>query len=320
MTMRHSRARASARARLFRLGLRFIRQSKTHERSHMAARWSKSIEFNSHSVRFKRNATYHPQKPLISKRGSIKSFSRHSRLRLRESLSNSSLPDSQIFGITLTLPWKDSSDTLLEDYRASFNRFTSSFRFNLPFSACIFRHELQRRRMPHCHLVCWLSSSDALRLDIQNSDDLKSFVFNWWRKALQDMRGGSFRSFLNHGVDVSSLDDKLAMFRYISDHASKSKQAQLGYMGKQWGFINRKLLHLLPSDTVRFVHRSDFVFFQRSVSRLTRFRLAAPCVFGSKLSHNRSGISINFVSSNTVNKLLDFIGRNRIFQILAKTV
>lgn len=279
---------------------------------HEYRRWSSVVDVSSHHVRFHRNPTYHPKPDQISRRGSISSFSRHSRLRLRESLANASLAASDVFGVTLTVPWKNLSEPLsdtLERYRECFNRFGVYFRRKYPFSAAIFRHELQRRKMPHCHLVVFFSLQD---LKGRGLLDLRREVFDIWLRSLNGFfGGGSLLAFSRHGVKVDRLADRDAMFRYISDHASKSKQAQLGYKGKQWGYINKSLLSNRVKISYQFRHQSDIYFFQRHISKACRFFIKAPCVFGKKLSRDLNGVSIQFVKGSTVRKLICYIEHDR---------
>ena len=54
--------------------------------------------------------------------------------------------------------------------------------------------------------------------------------------------GGSRSGAMSHSCKLEPLDDLPALFRYVADHTSKHKQAQLGYHGKQWGYLNRHLL------------------------------------------------------------------------------
>ena len=95
-------------------------------------RFSFVVDVSSHHIRFHRVPTYHPKPDHIARRGAISSFSRHSRLRLRDALANASLADSECFGVTLTVPWQKcscaSSRCALSVYRECFNRFGVYFR------------------------------------------------------------------------------------------------------------------------------------------------------------------------------------------------
>ena len=276
-------------------------------------RWSPVVDCSSHHVRFHRNSTFQPRPDEIPRRGSISTFSRHSRLRLREALADASLAASSTWGITLTVPWQQTPcrgfSCVLPVYKACFNRFGVYFRRRFPSSAAIFRHELQRRKMPHCHIVAFFHHSD---IEGVSASDLQSIVYTLWLRALNGfLGGGSLLAFSRHGVKVDYLADRDAMFRYISDHTSKSKQAQLGYKGKQWGYIKKSLLSDRVKISYRFRYQADMYFFQRHISKACRFYVKASCVFGRKLSNKTNGVSIQFVKGSTVRKLIRYISKYR---------
>lgn len=276
-------------------------------------RWSASVVVTSKAVRFRRIPTYHPKPDQVARRGAIRTFSRHSRLRLRDSLANACLAASDTFGLTLTVPWQNGSVGLsgaLLEYRVCFNRFTTYFRREFPFSACIFRHELQQRKMPHCHLVCFIAFQDLKKGEGLKQIQQRMFLL-WLRSLNGSLHGGSLLAFSRHGVKLEHLADQDAMFRYVSDHASKSKQAQLGYQGKQWGYINRSVLSSRVKIRYEFRFQADLWFFQRHVEKCCRFFVEAPCVFGKKLSRHTHGVSVLFVRGSTVRKLIRYISKNR---------
>lgn len=286
-------------------------------------RFERVVSISEKAVRFHRSPSYLPEKGNISKRGKILEFSSHSALRLREALAFSELKSASItFGVCLTLPWqmsafKDFDLDLCTLYRECFHRFTISFRRKFPNSAAIFRHELQARKIPHAHLVVYFSSFDLRIVEVLRSkrtleNDLKLILSSLWLKALQNQfYGGSVAGFLKYGVKVEKLDGSPAAIRYICDHESKHKQAQLGYIGKQWGYIARALI--VPSGSVKFCFSSgsNLVKFTRSVRRLCQFHVDAPTKqFGKKLIPSCRLRSINFVSSKTAYKLCEYIEKN----------
>ena len=137
-------------------------------------------------------------------------------------------------------------------------------------------------------------------------------VFDLWLRSLNGfLGGGSLLAFSRHGVKVERLADRDAMFRYISDHASKSKQAQLGYQGKQWGYIKKSLLSSRVKISYQFRYQSDIYFLQRHISKACRFFVRCPCVFGRKLSNKTNGVSIQFVKGSTVRRIIRYIESSR---------
>lgn len=318
-------------------------------------RFVKSVLAGEKSVKFRRAPTYnpaaHPEK--IEKRGEISSFSRHSAFRLRQALADLHVSHSRAVGVTLTVPWQLSSyrvvsgslfhrpidiDRLYADYKAAFNRFGVAFRRMFPNSAAIFRHELQRRDVPHCHLVIYFADIDLpyRAQDVRSSDRLlwiREKMYQLWQSAIKfEFRGGSVEGFYRRGIVCTYLDDLPAIFRYIGDHTSKHKQSQLGYRGKQWGFLNRSLLVCRHFTRFDFADSHELVLFQRCVTKLCRFVVKSRCVwssdprydskkggrvdldykpFGYKLSNRRRLVSIQFVDFNTTRRIFDWIIQQR---------
>lgn len=300
-------------------------------------RWENHVKVFSHAVKFVRFPTYdcrlNPNHKRV-KRGNINSFSRHSRLRLREAIAKSRLENCQgIFGVCLTVPWVDDSisfDNYLVEYRECFHRFTIYFRRCFSLSACIFRHELQTRKMPHCHLILYLS-----KLDCISNNDLESTIKSLWVRSLQgSYHKGNSVSFLRFGCKVDPLDNLPSLFRYISDHTSKSKQAQLGYIGKQWGYINKQVFASEKPFIFSFTSESQKIFFQRHIKKLSYFtssyhslrkknkwspkhftksgKAARFTKFGYKKIRNNSCAGLRFIESKIVNQICHYINRNDI--------
>ena len=261
--------------------------------------------------------------PSLSKKGSnekpparrskIRSFSSHSRLRLRDALARYEMPGCKKYGVCLTVPWVDTDFDVMAEYRACFNRFGVSFRRSFPGSAAIFRHELQVRKMPHCHFVLYLSLVDALDEIL-----LQDKIWQLWKKAVMvsGLHGGSECGFMRYGIKFEPLDDLPDMMRYLSDHTSKSKQAQLGYQGKQWGYINRSVLVLSAVPVYRFPDEKIKVQFVRHIQKMCRFRISIPIsskrdyfkCFSFKRSSRRRLSSIYFADLSTTARLADFLG------------
>lgn len=243
-----------------------------------------------------------------SPRGKITTFSRHSSLRLRRALLENAPEDPSQFvelGLTLTVPWDVagySDERIAADYKIAFNRFSTAFRRRFPHSLVIFRHELQKRRAPHSHFVCWLSNIDfnfVHRGRSATASDFRAIVFAFWSRAvLGSDHSESFvypvrrvSGFHRYGIKVDVLNDSLSIFRYLADHASKHKKSQLGYKGKQWGFINRKLFVASPHCQICFDRENDFVCFFRHLSKVCRYRLSSDSL--SRRSNNKSVIFVS---------------------------
>ena len=230
------------------------------------------------------------------RRGKIGSFSSASRLRLRSALLSLRLLGGVRVGVTLTLPWHiDDWTSAMDDFRSVMHRFRVAWLRRFPNCGCIYRVELQVRGAPHVHLVSW-HYADTLA-------ELPEAYFTLWLNAVQDMRGGSLSSFARRGVCVDSRMDLIGSIRYLCDHGSKRKQAQLGYKGKQWGILGLANLSRWQGFPLEVSER-EFLLLSRFLRRLSRFRVKAKCVFGSKLSRLKSLNRIVYCSDDTIIRFL----------------
>lgn len=275
--------------------------------------WLNTVSVYANGVRFNKSNTYYPKEGTVKPRGKILNFSSHSRLRLRKAILEHYLPNSKSFGLTLTVPWVYKDENLLEIlllYRKVFHRFCISFSRKYPNSACIFRHELQQRKMPHTHLIFYLSDKDS-----QSPDFLLSNIKTLWFQSLFDtIENCNVNAFLKYGIKLDELENKLNMYRYIADHTSKSKQAQLGYIGKQWGFINRKNFIKEQPLFIDFESDKQRVFFTRHIKKLCHFSVKYKegnaktfTPFDSHKIGNNQDVSIKYIHRQTLDKLIQYM-------------
>lgn len=259
-----------------------------------------------------------------ARRGAISSFSVKSRRRLRDALLTQYVPGLPMVGLTLTMPGnignseaenvqnaeKGVAESLppspppsvaMDAFRTAFQRFRVALARLSPGSAAIYRVELQQRGAPHIHAVVWLSS-DGFKSDKQ----AKSRITELWLEAVEDCGWGDY-SRINHslyGVKWQDLPDRSSAIRYLCDHASKHKQAQLGYKGKQWGYLNRPLLQSRPHRAITDSRAQAAVC--RALGKLRRYRIPCPAApFGSRLSpyHPANG-GISYCAPDTVQRLV----------------
>lgn len=215
-------------------------------------------------------------------RGEIGTFSTASRRRMREAMLTLYIDEAHLVGSTFTVPWKGSDfSPLMDEFRECWNRYGVAFRRSFPHSAIIYRVELQERGAPHVHALVWLDKSDASAVGgapvVLPTADVVGFASlslrEMWLRSVPNLHRGSYRAFSRYGVKVEPIPDAGAMFRYLADHASKHKQAQLGYKGKQWGIIGhknlkkRKPLFLPPFSSPR-----HGVIFDRLLRKVMRYR------------------------------------------------
>lgn len=230
------------------------------------------------------------------KRGKIGSFSSASRLRLRSALLSLRLPGGVRVGVTLTLPWRlDDWSSAMGAFRDVMHRFRVAWLRRFPDCGCVYRVELQVRGAPHVHLVAWHFPGTL--------DDLPGVYFTLWLNALQGLRGGSMSSFARHGVSLDKEMNLIASIRYLCDHGSKRKQAQLGYKGKQWGILGLANLSRWQGFPLE-VSDHEFLLLSRFLRRLSRFRVRADCVFGCKLSRLKHINRIVYCSDDIIIRFL----------------
>ena len=134
-----------------------------------------------------------------------------------------------------------------------------------------------------------------------------------WRAAVKDLHHGSFSGFIKRGVKVDAIRDAGAMFRYLADHASKHKQAQLGYKGKQWGIIGRdNLVERECCHLPRFDGVLHCFIFHRLLRRVMRYRLQASRhhwkrlpPFGSVLKGSRRTVGDFYLRQDTALRMFE---------------
>lgn len=216
------------------------------------------------------------------KRKTIKKFSYDSRLRMRLALLTGDVKGCRRIGVTLTLPWPVVDSSVMDDFKDVMHRFRVAWLRAFPSSACVFRVELQQRGAPHVHMISWHS--------FPFSPYLSDTYFLLWFRAVRDLRGASYSDFARFGVRVDNVPNIGAAMRYLCDHATKKKQAQLGYKGKQWGILGRANFSFSLGISLPLGER-ETVLLLRQLRRLSRFRVVEksdspwhrfPCPFGSK--------------------------------------
>lgn len=163
-----------------------------------------------------------------SKRGKCQGMSPSSRRRLVRFLGAYSVVDRDMYGMTLTVP--DCADVVL--WRERWTRFALECgRNDLPF---VWRVELQKRGVPHVHLIFWGSDFAA--------QFLRSLWFFVW--GLENHPAA-----LEYGVDIRRIqDDGWAL--YLIYHQFKHDKHQVGWQGRHWGIVCKRLFSPIP--TIRY--------------------------------------------------------------------
>lgn len=188
-------------------------------------------------------------------RGEIKGFSKQSASRLREFMLTHHKEGAHPFAVTLT------TQGIYEpaEWETIVKRFRSSIARKHPDWAACWRVELQRRKTPHLHCVFWLDQAAPAHV-------WKVPLTRLWIAATKEDSVDVWK----YSVHVKDLADHDAWMIYCTLHDSKSKQAQLGWKGRQWGIWNRKAWDRrepLTSGTMTERERVEFMRRLRAYSR-----------------------------------------------------
>lgn len=167
------------------------------------------------------------------KRGKVTTFSRFSARNLKEKLLN--LPWGEgvcMYGVTLTL--QADAYASVDDPVETFRRHWSSFvvivskmareRVLASYFSFVWRIELTLKGTPHLHcILCTNFPPDVLLFQAT------------WVRLVRKWYG--YTPHENVAAKYRRIDNCEAAFSYVGAHASKHKRDQLGWQGRQWGFI-----------------------------------------------------------------------------------
>lgn len=163
--------------------------------------------------------------PQSGKRGVVDGFSSASASRFRRRLLQF-VGTRPCWAITLTIRDYQSP----ERWRRCLDAFGKRV---VRLGDCGFwRVELQRRGTPHLHCLAYCSDPSA------------------WRAAWLSVWGvSSDPAHFKHAVKFCSAHGS-GWLTYVATHATKHKEDQLGWLGRQWGIFNRRALVLRPFEVV----------------------------------------------------------------------
>lgn len=185
---------------------------------------------------------WHGTKPPARGRGDISGFSRSSQRRLRETLAlaRPRVPSS-VWGLCMTIPGPILSPS---EVRHIWHKFVVFIKREFVGVPLVWRIELQTRKQAHWHVVLWAPNEDMSSYAVVHG------VAALWRRVVRSVVGvlpdKTERGFDLHGVDIKDLNgaSSTGIIGYLCDHQSKRKQAQLGWIGRQWGVVCRSALDL----------------------------------------------------------------------------
>ena len=215
-------------------------------------------------------------------KGDISAFSAASCARLRRALCVLRPAfDCRICGLCLTIPGAVLQPSYLRQVWHLF-RVRVSQKLSVPW---VWRIELQKRKQAHFHLVVYgRGFEDAFTLRELWEQVIKSKILD---RGIITAR--EYRDFLRHGVRVDDLSAcrSAGVVGYLCDHQSKHKQDQLGWVGRQWGVVNRGLLKV-DSKTVFECSVPDWVQIRRQYTRFQRKLKKQGRYYGRRLALARN--------------------------------
>jgi len=273
--------------------------------------------------------------------GDICGFSLASRSRLRNFLASCCVPNSVLYGLTLTLPNLKHikiSDTIQDEEKTAFtrgqsfsgivNRFCLYFKRRFPNSALVWRAELQKRGAPHLHCAVYLSRFDHEKIEADTTQYRRQpsrvvcRVFNLplaaefvslWTKAVQPVwisTGEEFSEWFGHllvgmGLCLDALPDAPRLIRYMCDHLSKHKKEQLGYRGRQWGKCGKfsfQTPEVLRGDDVVTSYAQDYT--QQAIGMIRRHTVYKDCIFGyCRSRYHKATSGVSYAGSETIGRI-----------------
>lgn len=175
-----------------------------------------------------------------------------------------------MYGVTCTIPGLSNltHDTVRSLWHDISRRCAKA---KLPI---IWRVELQRRGMPHFHLLLFGDDTMLLQFlyiwyDILSHYTCYSIEYISANDTELVMISRAHIRGANYSVDVQYLSGDFQSYRYLINHSTKAKQAQLGFVGRQWGVISRTIFRPVQPTTTE-IPLNVYYWVLRRLRRLTR--------------------------------------------------
>lgn len=272
-----------------------------------------------------------PTATIGGERGRITEFSFAACRRLRAAMMTRYVPGVPVWSLTLTMPGTsdrfprkgqegggtpaavcpdgcadaERNAAMAECFRVAYNLFRKTLRYHFPEVAAIYRVELQKksRVAPHIHALVWADDYNGL-----SAARVRARVSELWCEACTKCGWGDYNREWHwfHGAQWDAITDRAGLIRYVADHASKHKESQLGYQGKQWGYINQKRLAVRPHENVESERMQ--ILIARAFGMLRRYRVKdSRCAFGWRHSpYHIADRGYSYASPSTVARLVEW--------------
>lgn len=196
--------------------------------------------------------------PECGPRGDIFTFSDKSARRLREFTITHFVPEAECFATTLTTHRAFTP----AEWRAATKRF--AIRLKRKGWAGIWRVELQRRQAPHLHVALYIPRDQLQGV----AGEARRMISVEWLKSTGEHRDADAQKF---AVMCKQIDGA-GWTVYMSLHDSKSKKAQLGWEGRQWGVWHAGVFREIACEGEALTH-FELVQMRRFLNRWNRAKL-----------------------------------------------
>lgn len=231
---------------------------------------------------FDRSGKGKPENLRKREKGDIEGWSSSSRRRLRRFIHDYTSPAGwPNYGCTLTVPGPVLSPS---QYKKLWTGFCSNMARKKIL--IIWRAEVQQRGAMHWHLIVSVPPSENDTLTIH-----RLIRERWWTAI--DGLGEVHNYTMGNGTVITHATSRMALFgafercvdiqpekendswwRYLCDHASKSKQEQIGEnIGRHWGVVGRKYAVPSISKEVCELTYSENFKLRRALRRLSTPRV-----------------------------------------------
>lgn len=261
---------------------------KTHKRSWDFVVYENCVEFHP------RKKTQTQKHKNTKPRGNISKFSKKSRFNLFRTLAKvQGISDRPVWFITLT--YHESWTAGNRQAQTDFHNFLSSLRRHDPDVSYIWRIELQKRGVPHFHMIVLPSITDN-RINVS---DLKKHIHQSWHRIAEP----NSRSHRVHGIKIDEIFDYRHACAYLSKYIAKVDDTAAEFVeGRHWGASNN-----LPTSPVQLVSCNEQIT-RRIIEKLRQWLVEhGKEQYASTEWFNTDRAQVVFISSDEFDALHDSV-------------
>jgi len=190
-------------------------------------------------------------------RGTCKTMTFGVTQRMRGFLIDNYVPEYPIWDVSLTIP----GELSVEGWDLAKRRYFK--RCERAGVAFVWRVELQKRKQAHLHMIVFTPPGMTV-------EQVKMLLRFGWLECLPEENrymDGAFSHAAHLLGPFTDAKQAPEWMSYLTGHASKHKAEQLGWIGKQWGIINRKLFSARPYLMELQINGEQEKWLKRLISR-----------------------------------------------------